>query len=107
MTSILLAAQAAGQQGGGLGMIIMLVAIFVIMWLFMIRPQQKRAKMIRKFQNSLQEGASVVIGGGIYATVKRINMEKGTIDVEIAHGVVVTVDKSAVFADVAQGRPNQ
>lgn len=88
-------------------MIIMLVAIFVIMYLFMIRPQQKRAKKIREFQNSLQEGSKVVIGGGIYATVKRINMEQGTIDVEIAHGVVVTVDKSAVFADVAQGRPNQ
>lgn len=105
MTSLFLAAQA--QQGGGLGMIVMLVAIFVIMWLFMVRPQQKRQKKIREFQNSLQEGSKVVIGGGIYGTVKRIDAVRNTIEVEVAHGVVITVDKTAVFADVAQGTPNQ
>lgn len=105
MTSLFLAAQA--QQSGGLGMIVMLVAIFVIMWLFMVRPQQKRQKKIREFQNSLQEGSKVVIGGGIYGTVKRIDAVRNTIEVEVAHGVVITVDKTAVFADVAQGTPNQ
>ena len=53
MNTMILAAQAA--QGGGYGFIIMMVAIFAIMWLFMIRPQQKKQKEIRKFQNSLQE----------------------------------------------------
>ena len=43
-TAILLAAQAAGQSGGAMPMIIMMVAVFAIMWLFMIRPQQKEAK---------------------------------------------------------------
>ena len=44
MNTMVLAAQAAGAQGGGLGMLVMMVAIFVIMWLFMIRPQQKKQK---------------------------------------------------------------
>jgi hypothetical protein len=52
-TSILLAAQAPGQGGGGMGILIMMVAIFAIMWFFMIRPQQKKQKEIRKFQNSV------------------------------------------------------
>ncbi len=91
-----LAAQAA-QGGGGMGMLIMMVAIFAIMWLFMIRPQQKKQKEIRNFQNSLAEGSKVVTGGGVYGTVKRI--DKNTVDVEIARGVVVTVAKGYVFAD--------
>ena len=54
-TFVLLAAQQSGQGGSGM-FLIMMVAIFAIMWFFMIRPQQKRQKEIRKFQNSLQEG---------------------------------------------------
>lgn len=83
-----------------MGFLLMMVAVFVIMWLFMIRPQQKKQKEIRKFQNALNEGTHVVTGGGIYGTVKRIDINTNKVDVEIARGVVITVDKSYVFADV-------
>ena len=53
ITSTFLAAQAA-SQGSPLPKILMMVAIFAIMWLFMIRPQQKKQKQIRAFQNSLK-----------------------------------------------------
>jgi len=106
MTTILLAAQAAQGGGGGMSMLLMMVAIFAIMWFFMIRPQQKRQKEIQKFQNSIAEGAKVVIGGGVHGTVKRVNLAEGTIEVEIARGVVVTVDKSYVFAGPAQQPQN-
>ena len=99
MTQMILAAQAA--QGSGMSMILMMVAIFAIMWFFMIRPQQKKQKEIQLFQNSLTEGAQVVIGGGIYGTVKSIDLAKNTVDVKIARDVVVTVDKSFVFKDMA------
>lgn len=98
MSTLILAAQGQGA-GGGMGMIIILIAMFVIMWLFMIRPQQKKQKEIRNFQNSLQAGDHVVTGGGIYGTVKNINLEKNTVEVEIARGVNIVVDKSYVFAD--------
>ena len=71
MTNIVLAAQAA-QGGSGMSMILMMVAIFAIMWFFMIRPQQKKQKEIQQFQNALTEGTQVV-----------------------------TVDKSYVFKDMA------
>lgn len=105
MTSILLAAQA--QQGGQWGFLIMMVVMFAILWLFMIRPQQKKQKEIRNFQNSLQEGARVVTGGGIYGTVKHINMADNTIELEIARGVVITVDKGYVFANTASSAQSQ
>jgi len=83
-----------------MSMILMMVAIFAIMWFFMIRPQQKRQKEIKQFQNALSEGTSVVTSGGIYGTVKHIDLAKNSVDVEIARGVVVTVDKSCVFKDM-------
>ena len=54
MTELILAAQAQQGAGGGWGFIVMMVLIFAIMWWFMIRPQQKRQKEIRKFQNALR-----------------------------------------------------
>ena len=98
MNTILLSAQ-SNAGGGGMGMLIMMVAIFAIMWLFMIRPQQTRQKEIRKFQNSLQEGTKVITGGGLYGTVKRIDLAANIVEVEVARGVVVSVDKNYVFAD--------
>ena len=99
MTSIVLAAQAA--QGGGMSMFIMMVAIFAIMWFFMIRPQQKKQKEIQKFQNELTEGTEVVTGGGIHGTVKSVDLAKNTVDVKIARDVVVTVEKTSVYKDMA------
>lgn len=104
MTNLVLQAAAGGCSMSFL--IMMVVAIFAIMWFFMIRPQQKKQKEIRKFQNALAEGTKVVIGGGVYGTVKRVNLEANTVDVEIARGVVITVAKGYVFADAASQTPN-
>jgi len=98
---MILAAQAAQGGGSGLSMIIMMVAIFAIMWFFMIHPQQKKQKEIQRFQNSLAEGTQVITGGGIYGTVKSIDLAKNTVDVKIARDVVITVDKGYVFQDTA------
>lgn len=98
-----LASQA--QQGGGMGFIIMMVAVFAVMWFFMIRPQQKKQKEIQKFQNSLAEGMSVVTGGGIYGTVKKVDIASGIVEVEIAKGVTIRVDKGYVFKDAAANQP--
>jgi preprotein translocase subunit YajC len=101
MTQIIIAAQAAQGGGGMTSFLIMMVAIFAIMYFFMIRPQQKRQKEIQNFQNSLTEGSQVVTGGGIYGTVKKIDLANGIIEVKIADGVVIRVDKSYVFKDMA------
>ncbi len=84
-----------------MSMLLMMVAIFAIMYFFMIRPQQKRQKEVQSFQNSLSEGAEIVTGGGLHGTVKRIDLATGIIDVEISKGVVVKVDKNYIFRDSA------
>ena len=101
MTQIFLAAQAAQGGGSMTSFLIMMVAIFAIMYFFMIRPQQKRQKEIQNFQNTLTEGAQVVTGGGSYGTVKKIDLANGIIEVKIADGVIIKVDKGYVFKDTA------
>jgi len=101
MTQIILAAQAAQGGGGMTSFLLMMIAIFAIMYFFMIRPQQKRQKEIQNFQNTLTEGTQVVTGGGIYGTVKKIDLANGIIEVKIADGVVIKVDKGYVYKDMA------
>ncbi len=101
MTQLFLAAQSAQGGGSMTSFFIMMIAIFAIMYFFMIRPQQKRQKEIQNFQNTLAEGTPVVTGGGIYGTVKKIDLATGIIEVKIADGVVIKVDKSYVYKDTA------
>lgn len=98
-TNMILAAQ--GQAGGGYSMIIMMVAIFAIMYFFMIRPQQKKQKEIKNFQNSIKEGTKVITAGGMYGTVRRVILEQNALELEVAKGVTITVDRNYVFADAA------
>ena len=106
MNILFLAAQGAAK-GGQSSFLIMMVVIFVIMWFFMIRPQQKRQKETRNFQKSLAEGTKVIIGGGIYGVVKHIDLTTNKVDVEVSKGVVLTVDKASVFADLASQAENK
>ncbi|MBP3842651.1 MAG: preprotein translocase subunit YajC [Prevotella sp.] len=101
MTNLILAAQAAPSNGGGMMTILFFVAMIAIMYFFMIRPQMKRQKEVQNFQNTLTEGLQVMTGGGLYGTIKSIDVERGTVDVKIARDVVVTVDKNYVFKDAA------
>lgn len=85
------AASPANPNGS---MLIWLILIFVVMWLLMIRPQQKQAKKERQFREGLKKGDRVSFGGGIYGKVHEV--AEHTIDIEISNGVVVTVEKSVV-----------
>ncbi len=88
--------QAAGQNaGGGYSTIIMMVAIFVIFWLFMIRPQQKRQKELQKKRDALGINDRIVTSGGLYGVIKDVKQTEFV--VEIADGVRVRVDKGSVF----------
>lgn len=82
-------------------MIIMMVLIFAVLYFFMIRPQQKKQKEIKKFQNSLQPGAKVITAGGMYGTVRRVIEEQNALEIEVAKGTIITVDRNYVFADAA------
>lgn len=81
------------QQPSSLFMWGYIIVIFGILYFFMYRPNKKRMAEYKKMLDSIQVG-SRVLAAGIYGTVKKVN-EK-SIDVEIAKGVVVEINKNAV-----------
>ena len=85
------------QGGADYSFLIMMIAIFAIMYFFMIRPQNKKQKEIANFRKSLEVGQSVITAGGIYGKVKEI--EDSAVVVEIASGVKIKVDKNSIYAD--------
>ncbi len=80
----LLQAQAQGQpQGSSWSMWIMLLLVFVVMWLFMIRPQRKQQKELEAFQNSLEKGTKVIIGNsGIFGEIVEVNDKTALVRVD-------------------------
>lgn len=94
------------QGGGDFSMIIMMVAIFAIMYFFMIRPQQKKQKEIMNFRKSLTVGQEVMTAGGIYGQVKSIDEATNVIVLEIASGVKIKIDRNSIYANAAQSATN-
>lgn len=93
-------AQAAGAQPGAASFIAQLaplVLIFVIFYLLLIRPQQKRVKEHRAKVEAVKKGDQVVTGGGLIGRVTRVDVND--VEVEIAQGVRVKVVK-ATLSDV-------
>ncbi len=102
MTVFLLQAPVTGPDASWTW--IMLIAMFVIMYFFMIRPQNKKQKEIQNFRKNLEVGQSVITAGGIYGKIKEI--EDNTVVVEIAPSVKIKVDKNSIYAD-AQAQANK
>ena len=100
MFTILQAAPAAGQQGGGWSMWIMLALIFVVMWFFMIRPQRKQQKELQNFRDGLKKGDKVVTIGGIYGTISEV--KEGYVLMEIDNNVKIRVNKNALVKDFTE-----
>ncbi len=92
------------QAGGDFSMIIMMLAIFAIMYFFMIRPQQKKQKEIMNFRNNLTVGQDVVTAGGIYGKIKDLDVT--TVTLEIASGVKIKIDRNSIYASAQQGAAN-
>ena len=87
------------QGGGDYSFLIMMVAIFAIMYFFMIRPQNKKQKEIQNFRKNLQVGQEVITAGGIYGKIKEI--EDTLVVLEIASGVKIKIDKNSIYANAA------
>ena len=85
---------AAAQQGSMWPTILMMVALFAIMYFFMIRPQQKKQKEVNRFRDALAVGQDVVTIGGIHGTIT--NIDGNIITLKVATGVDIRVEKAAI-----------
>jgi preprotein translocase subunit YajC len=94
---LLMTAAATGQPSGASAFfvnMIPLLLIFVIMWVLLFRPQQKRMKEHQAQIGALKKGDEVVTGGGIRGKVTKVAEDEA--EVEIAQGVRIKVVKGTI-----------
>src|ERR1043165_547861 len=95
-------AQAAGgPAGGGFESILLIVAMFAVLYFLMIRPQMKRAKEHKTMVDALQKGDEVVTAGGVLGRISKVG--DAHVSLEIAPNVEVQVQRSAVQTVLPKG----
>jgi preprotein translocase subunit YajC len=82
----------------------MMAIIFVIMYVLMIRPQQKRVKQHQEMVKNLRRGDSVITSGGTVGKVTKV-VDDDQIEIEIAQGVRVRQMRNMVSEVRAKGEP--
>jgi len=100
------AAMATGGKGedaggGGMSGLLLIFAIFGIMYFLLIRPQQKRQKDVKQMQSSLRVGDRVTTSGGIHGTIAAVS--DNTVSIKVAEKVKIEVDRSAIAGIISPG----
>ena len=99
MTMLAIFLQAAG--GSAIPQMLLLGGMILVFWLFMIRPQAKKAKLAKEFQANLQKGDKIVTIAGIHGNVNKVN-DDGTIMIETSPGSYMKIEKSAISVEWTQ-----
>lgn len=92
----------ADPKSGGSVQLLMMGAIMLVFYMFMIRPQAKKAKMQKTFINDIKKGDKVVTIAGIHGVVNRVNDDNVTIQLEINPGSYMKIEKSAISLEWSQ-----
>ncbi|MBZ8118633.1 preprotein translocase subunit YajC [Roseovarius sp. LXJ103] len=92
------------MDGGALTQFIPLILIFAIMYLLLIRPQQKKLKAHQAMVQALRRGDQVVTQGGVIGKVSKVK-EDDEIELEIATGVKVRVIKTTIAQVLSKTEP--
>ena len=71
-----------------------IIAMFAVMWFFIIRPAQKRQKATAEMQNSLKRGDKVITVGGLHGTIDAI--DDTTVYVTVADGTRLQFERVAI-----------
>ena len=85
--------------------VIILVALFVLLWWFLIRPQRRRSEAHVTMQDRLRIGDEIITAGGLHATVRAI--EGDVLEIELAPGTIVRLDRRAVAAVADRDEPEE
>jgi preprotein translocase subunit YajC len=84
---------------------IFIIAILILMWFLLIRPQRRRQVESQRLLDSLSVGQEIVTAGGLYGTITELEEDEAR--VEIAEGIEVRVAKRAIAGVVSEDDPNE
>lgn len=87
------------QQGNPMFSVFFMVAMIVVMYFFLIRPQAKRAKDQKKFAEGINSGERIVTTAGIHGKIAQVN-DDGTLKIEVNHGTFMTIERSAISMEM-------
>src|SRR4051812_15157579 len=76
-------------------------ALLVVIWLFFIRPQTKKAKEQASFVTQIEKGAKVVTTGGIHGKITKVD-ENGSVILEIDNNVRIRIEKSGISMEMTR-----
>ena len=85
----------------GLGSFLPFVAIFAVMYFFMIAPQMKRAKQEKKFSSELKRGDRVITKSGMHGKVIELNDKDSSCVIETLAGKI-KFDRSAISMEMSR-----
>ena len=94
-----LVALGSPQQGGQqslLGAAIPILLMLGIFYFLVILPMKKKQQKVQAFQSGLKTGEKVIISGGIYGTLTRVDEDKPSVQVQIANNVRIEVAKAGI-----------
>ena len=95
-------AQAAGgAAGGGFESMLLIGAMFAVLYFLMIRPQMKRAKEQKAMIEALQKGDEVITAGGMVGKITKLTDQYVT--VEVAPNTEIVLQRSAVQVPLPKG----
>ena len=92
---------APSSTGSDLMAFLPMIAIFVVFYFLLIRPQQKKAKETRAMLEALQKGDEVVTAGGMIGRISRLTDQYAV--VEIAPSVEINVQRQAISQLLPKG----
>lgn len=95
MTNLNFVLLQASGSGGGMVQLVLMGGIILVFWLFMIRPQAKKAKEQKKFVENMQKGDKIVTIAGIHGTINKIN-EDNTLQLEVSPGSYIKIERSSI-----------
>lgn len=99
-------AQTSGANFGGFDLmsLLPLVLIFVVFYIFLIRPQQKKAQQQKDLLSSLTRGDRVLTAGGLIGVISKVINDQ-ELQVEIADGIKVRVARAMIADRISSTEP--
>ncbi len=101
MISVAYAQTAGAPQGGGMSSLIMMVAIFAVIYFVMLRPQQKKQKELKALIEALKKGDEVLTVSGILGRIKALDEQY--IELEVAGNIVLKMQRNSVVSVLPKG----
>ncbi len=89
--------QPQGEEGNPYSMLIMMGALVIVFYFFMIRPQMKKRKEVQQFRSEMKQGDKIMTIGGIHGKVNAI--KEDAVIIEVENGTLLKIDKNAIIKD--------